>query len=605
MQAPLDVVDWLEHAGDAWRRADGSGCAARGRRSGPRRARCSRGAPPARRRPCRRRSDRPSRRPARAPLDDLAGLHAHWLAAANSRRSATATAGAGGSPTRRSPRRWGPIALAAVTLVTERDPPRIKECGGVACGWLFYDETKNNRPPLVRNGGLRQSRQAAPARGAGARRVKRLIAILLAAAALAGCARLVETDQARLCRMALPALSPPDAKIELLSQLEFPDGRGLASPSVWRRRPASRSFRRLPLSPARPPAALRRNDRAGDRRPAAQRHQPQFPGALLAGDARSARRRSSAARRRRALPRLPHAAAYGLQQALDGLPLAAIYALLAAAYSLVYGLVGRINLAFGDFAAAGGYAAALGALLAAGQAPATILATALALGGAAAAVWGIATSRWVFEPLRGATGQQALVATVGLALAIDEFLRLTQGNRQIWVSPMLNAPFAVARSGDFVVTSARRRPAFGRRRHSRRADAGRDDALHPLRTTLARLCRRSARRPIVRRQPARHSRPDLRARRRFRRPLRLRHDDVLRLGRLRGGDHARPQSAGRRHSRRRRLDPRRVPRRPAGGRLRGDLAGLFPGRLSRRRRSTACWRSTLVLRPGGLLGVRP
>ena len=39
----------------------------------------------------------------------------------------------------------------------------------------------------------------------------------------------------------------------------------------------------------------------------------------------------------------------------------AIYALLAAAYSLVYGLVGRINLAFGELAAAGGYAAALGA----------------------------------------------------------------------------------------------------------------------------------------------------------------------------------------------------------------------------------------------------
>ena len=39
----------------------------------------------------------------------------------------------------------GPIALTAVSLVAERDPVRIKECGGVACGWLFYDETKNNR----------------------------------------------------------------------------------------------------------------------------------------------------------------------------------------------------------------------------------------------------------------------------------------------------------------------------------------------------------------------------------------------------------------------------------------------------------------------------
>ena len=48
--------------------------------------------------------------------------------------------------------------------------------------------------------------------------------------------------------------------------------------------------------------------------------------------------------------------------ALDGLPLAAIYALLAAAYSLIYGLIGRINFAFGEMAAAGGYAAAIAAL---------------------------------------------------------------------------------------------------------------------------------------------------------------------------------------------------------------------------------------------------
>jgi predicted RNA-binding Zn ribbon-like protein len=39
----------------------------------------------------------------------------------------------------------GPIALAAVRLFTEGDFHRIKECGGHACGWLFYDRSKNNR----------------------------------------------------------------------------------------------------------------------------------------------------------------------------------------------------------------------------------------------------------------------------------------------------------------------------------------------------------------------------------------------------------------------------------------------------------------------------
>jgi predicted RNA-binding Zn ribbon-like protein len=83
--------------------------------------------------------------PAQAALDDLAARCARWLALARlvpdgERRSwrwrldDTPIAAA-----------LGPVTLAAVALVTERDPARVKECRGVACGWLFYDETKNNR----------------------------------------------------------------------------------------------------------------------------------------------------------------------------------------------------------------------------------------------------------------------------------------------------------------------------------------------------------------------------------------------------------------------------------------------------------------------------
>jgi len=38
----------------------------------------------------------------------------------------------------------GPIALSAVAVFTEGDFSRVKQCGGHACGWLFYDTTKNN-----------------------------------------------------------------------------------------------------------------------------------------------------------------------------------------------------------------------------------------------------------------------------------------------------------------------------------------------------------------------------------------------------------------------------------------------------------------------------
>jgi len=149
----------------------------------------------------------------------------------------------------------------------------------------------------------------------------------------------------------------------------------------------------------------------------------------------------------------PRPLIYALQQAINGLPLAAIYALLAAAYSLVYGLVGRINLAFGELAAAGGYAATIGVLLAAAFAPWGPLALGLCLAVATAIAFGVASGRLVYAPLHRATGQQVMVAAVGLALFLQEFLRLTQGGRLRWINPILNEPFAVARAGDFVAAA--------------------------------------------------------------------------------------------------------------------------------------------------------
>ena len=60
---------------------------------------------------------------------------------------------------------------------------------------------------------------------------------------------------------------------------------------------------------------------------------------------------------------VPRPLAYGLQQMLSGLPRTAIYGLLAAAYALVFGLVGRFNLAFGELAALGAAATAVGVAL--------------------------------------------------------------------------------------------------------------------------------------------------------------------------------------------------------------------------------------------------
>jgi predicted RNA-binding Zn ribbon-like protein len=84
-------------------------------------------------------------KPPAASLADLSALHARCVA-----RAALAP-GALSCRWRWSVRAapveaaLGPIALAAVRLFTEGDFHRIRECGGHACGWLFYDRSKNNR----------------------------------------------------------------------------------------------------------------------------------------------------------------------------------------------------------------------------------------------------------------------------------------------------------------------------------------------------------------------------------------------------------------------------------------------------------------------------
>ena len=255
--------------------------------------------------------------------------------------------------------------------------------------------------------------------------VRRFLLILACFPLLSGCAPLLETDQARLCRMALPAIEDADAKIQIVGQSAFVDGRGLrvdylaAAPSgAMAPHFAECRF----LAPGRPRKSQDLISVVTDRGKLGDYQLATLIRFWLAtSEARAAD--PSPLTGAETVWSAPRPVAYGLQQAINGLPLAAIYALLAAAYSLVYGLVGRINLAFGELAATGGYAATIGVLLAAGYAPAAIMVLALLLAISAASAFGVTSGRAVFAPLHRASGQQALVATVGLSLFLQEFLR--------------------------------------------------------------------------------------------------------------------------------------------------------------------------------------
>jgi branched-chain amino acid transport system permease protein len=155
------------------------------------------------------------------------------------------------------------------------------------------------------------------------------------------------------------------------------------------------------------------------------------------------------------LPRLNRGSALALQHVVAALPQIAIYALLAPAYALIYGLIGRINLAFGELAIIGGQGALIGAIgggmLGQGSPP-LILLCSLLLALAAATTHGELMARVVFAPLAHRSGQAVLVASAGIAVGGMEYVRLAQGGNSRWVPPLLNTPVGIARSGDFLVT---------------------------------------------------------------------------------------------------------------------------------------------------------
>jgi branched-chain amino acid transport system permease protein len=282
-----------------------------------------------------------------------------------------------------------------------------------------------------------------------------LLMVLMAAATLAGCSPSLETDQARLCRMTLPALISQDAQIAILTQTPDADGRGL-SVAFSAETPGGKRQSHLAAcrfrEPGRPHESRDLTSLALDGQVLSETRLFVLIRYWLAtAEGRAAD--PAPLGDLSALPVAPRGLAYGLQMAVDGLPLASIYALLAAAYSLIYALIGRINFAFGEIAAAGGYAAAIAALAMLGWPPAPLLIAAFVLAVAVAAAWGFASARVLFIPLRQARGQQVLVASVGLAIFLRELLRLAQGDRSSWMSPLLNQPFALARSGDFVAVA--------------------------------------------------------------------------------------------------------------------------------------------------------
>lgn len=279
----------------------------------------------------------------------------------------------------------------------------------------------------------------------------------LAALLVSGCTPAADPDQARLCRIALAAgLDQPRSVVISRQTALRPNDTGsgvrvdytaAAAGEASHARFAECRFAIGTVSASPESLAGFRSDQ-GELTPASLYFLKRFW--LGTAEAQSADPQPVAGLSQ--APPIPPTVAHALQNVLNALPALATYAMLSAAYSLVYGLVNRINLAFGEIAAVGGAAALAGAGFLTRPSGSVLLTVCVAAAIWATTVHGAVIARVVFQPLRHATGQQGLVATIGLALALHEYLRLAQGSAPPWMPPLSTAPIAVARSGSFVVT---------------------------------------------------------------------------------------------------------------------------------------------------------
>jgi branched-chain amino acid transport system permease protein len=278
---------------------------------------------------------------------------------------------------------------------------------------------------------------------------------MLLAAALGGCAGALDGEQLRLCRRVIPALHPEATEIREVRAAPAALGRQAVRIEYAAREPGTA-------------AAITRHIACGfggaTFDPARLDLVAVETGEGLLGEARLLYLKrfwladpATAPVPPSDVPQVSTAVAYAAQQLVSALAPCAIYALLATAYSLIYGLVGRINLAFGQIAVVGAFSA-VGALAAArlcGLAdPTAALMVALLFAAAVAALWSGFVGRTVVAPLhaRHRLGQPILVATAAVAITLEEMLRLSQGARDRWIPALFNEPLALAAAGPFVVT---------------------------------------------------------------------------------------------------------------------------------------------------------
>ena len=146
--------------------------------------------------------------------------------------------------------------------------------------------------------------------------------------------------------------------------------------------------------------------------------------------------------------------AYALQQLINGITLGMIYGLIAVGYTMVYGIIGKINFAHGDIFMIGAFLSLISLLgLASFGITAVPLALALTLvfAAALAALYGWTVERVAYRPLRGSFRLAPLISAIGMSITLQNFVQVSQGARVKPMEALIPGGFQIMESDGFAV----------------------------------------------------------------------------------------------------------------------------------------------------------
>ena len=146
--------------------------------------------------------------------------------------------------------------------------------------------------------------------------------------------------------------------------------------------------------------------------------------------------------------------AYFIQQLVNGLTLGSIYGLIAIGYTMVYGIIGMINFAHGEIYMIGAFLSIL-AFTMLGVTGVTWMPLALIMVLLVAIVftsaYGWAVERISYRPLRGSQRLAALISAIGMSLALQNYVLLTQGAGVKTLQPIIRGGVILYATGNFTV----------------------------------------------------------------------------------------------------------------------------------------------------------